>query len=95
MVTRVEIRCVNKSDHVNPHERILNIGRVSAGGTHWKLSQTEAIHYIVKDTYLYYVNQGGNQVNVVIATTQYGYKYLKTTADGEQPDNLLSLPECP
>ena len=95
MTTRVEIRYVNKSDHVNPYERIINIGGVSAGGTHWKLSQTEAIHHIVNDTYLYYVNQGGNQVNVVIATSQYGYKYLKTTADGEQPDNLLSLPECP
>jgi len=95
MATRVEIRCVNKSDHVNPHERILNIGGVSAGGTHWKLSQTEAIHCIIKDTYLYFIRRGGDQVNVVIATSQYGYKYLKTTADGEQPDYLLSLPECP
>ncbi|MCI0554621.1 MAG: DUF3892 domain-containing protein [Anaerolineae bacterium] len=95
MVTRVEISCINKSDRFNPHERILNVGGVTAGGTPWKLSQTDAIHYIVKDTYLFYVNQGGNKVNVVIATSQYGYKYLKTTADGEQPDNLLSLPECP
>jgi len=95
MATRVEIRCVNKSERFNPYERILNVGGVTAGGTHWKLSQSEAIHHIVKDTYLYYVKQGGNQVNVVIATSQYGYKYLKTTADGEQPDNLLSLPECP
>jgi hypothetical protein len=95
MATRVEIRCINKSDRFNPHERILNIGGVSAGGTHWKLSQTEAIHCIVKDTYLYYVRRGEKQVNVVIATSQYGYKYLKTTADGEQPDHLLRLPECP
>ena len=95
MATRVEIRCVNKSDSFNPHERIINVGGVSAGGTHWKLSQTEAIHYIVNNTYLFHVDQGGNKVNVVIATSQYGHKYLKTTADGEQPDNLLSLPECP
>jgi len=80
---------------VNPHERILNIGGVSAGGTHWKLSQTEAIHCIIKDTYLYFIRRGGDQVNVVIATSQYGFKYLKTTADGEQPDHLLRLPECP
>ena len=95
MATRVEIRCINKSDRLNPHERIINVGGVKADGRRWKLSQTEAIHYIVKDTYLFYVNRGGNKVNVVIATSQYGYKYLKTTADGEQPDNLLSLPECP
>ena len=48
MATRVEIRCINKSDRFNPHERIINVGGVTAGGTHWKLSQTEAIHYIVK-----------------------------------------------
>ncbi len=95
MSDRFEIRCINKSDRFNPHERILNVGGVNAQGIHWKLSQTEAIHYIIKDTCLFYVNRGGKEVNVVIATSQYGYKYLKTTADGEQPDNLLSLPECP
>ncbi len=30
-----------------------------------------------------------------VETSRYGNKYLKTEADGEQPDNLLSLPECP
>ncbi len=95
MAARVEILCVNKSNRFNPHERILNIGGVGAGGTHWKLSQTEAIHCIIKDTYLYYVKRGRDRVNVVIATSPYGYKYLKTTADGEQPDHLLGLPECP
>ncbi len=94
MATRVEIRCVNKSDSSNPHERILNIGGINADSTRWKLSQTEAIHYIVQDTYLFYVKRGGQIVYVVIAS-QSGWKYLKTTADGEQPDDLLSLPECP
>ena len=94
MATRVEIRCINKSDSFNPHERIVNVGGVNTDGTHWKLSQTEAIHYIIQDTYLFYVRQGGKLDYVVIAS-QSGWKYLKTTADGEQPDNLLSLPECP
>ena len=94
MATRVEIRCINKSDSFNPHERIVNVGGVNADGTRWKLSQTEAIHCIVKDTYLFYVKRGDKMDYVVIAS-QSGWKYLKTTADGEQPDNLLSLPECP
>jgi hypothetical protein len=94
MATRVEISCINKSDRFNPHERILNVGGVNTDGTRWKLSQTEAIHYIVQDTYLFYVKSGSKMVYVVIAS-QSGWKYLKTTADGEQPDNLLSLPECP
>jgi len=94
MSTTVEIRCINKSESFDPHERILNVGGLTEGGRPWKLSQTEAIHYIVKDTCLFYVKLGGNEVNVVIASHS-GWKYLKTTADGDQPDDLLSLPECP
>ncbi len=94
MANRVEIRCINKSESLNPHERILNIGGVNTDGTRWKLSHTEAIHCIVKDTYLFYIKHDGKIVYVVIAS-QSGWKYLKTTTDGEQPDDLLALPECP
>ena len=94
MSTTVEIRCINKSESFDPHERILNVGGLTEGGRPWKLSQTDAIHYIVKDTCLFYVKRGSNEVNVVIASHS-GWKYLKTTADGDQPDDLLSLPECP
>jgi hypothetical protein len=31
----------------------------------------------------------------VIVAVHNGHKYIKTKADGIQPDNLLSLPECP
>jgi hypothetical protein len=41
------------------------------------------------------VQAGGRGVWVIIAVSQCGHKYLKTQADGLQPDNLLSLPECP
>ena len=33
-------------------------------------------------------------VDVVVAVSRFGHSYLKTQADGEVPDNLLSLPEC-
>jgi hypothetical protein len=26
--------------------------------------------------------------------SRFGNKYLKTTSDGDQPNNLLALPEC-
>ena len=94
MATRVEIRCINKSESVNPHERIINLGGVNADGSRWKLSHTEAIHCIVNDTYLFYIKRGVKIVYVVIAN-QSGWKYLKTTTDGDQPDDLLRLPECP
>jgi hypothetical protein len=94
MATAIEIRCINKSTSLNPHDRILNVGGVNADRTRWKLSQTEAIHCIMQDTYLFYIKHDRKTVYVVIAN-QAGWKYLKTTADGEQPDDLLRLPECP
>jgi hypothetical protein len=72
----------------------IKINGINADRTRWKLSHTEAIHSIVNNTYLFYVKQGGKIIHVVIAN-QAGWKYLKTTEDGEQPDILLSLPECP
>lgn len=91
----VRIQCINKSDRYNAHERILNIGGVNPDGARWKRSQQQAVADIEAGTYSYYVSVGGRNVDVIVATSQYGNKYVKTTADGEQPDNLLSLPECP
>jgi hypothetical protein len=94
MPSRHEILCINKSDRTNPHERIVNIGGRNADGTAWRLSQPEAIQGIESGKWEFYVRQGGTTTNVVVAVSRYGHKYLKTQADGEQPNNLLSLPEC-
>lgn len=95
MPSRHEVRCVNKSDRYNPHERILFIGGINPNGTRWKLSQEEAINGIESGKWSFYVSRGGYTVDVIVAVSRYGNKYLKTEADGESPDNLLSLPECP
>jgi hypothetical protein len=95
MAIRIEIRCINKSNRTNHYERISFIGGVNADGTHWKMSESAAIAAIKIGTYTFYVNRGGTSVDVIIAKSVYGNEYLKTVADGEQPDNLLSLPECP
>jgi hypothetical protein len=95
MAARLEVLCVNKSDRYNPHERIRYIGGKNADGTRWKLGETDAIAGIEEGKWEFYVAKGGHVVNVIIAVSPYGNKYLKTTADGDQPDNLLSLPECP
>jgi hypothetical protein len=88
-MARYQVSCINKTDRYNAHERIRNIG-----GSGWKFTETEAIGYIERREHTFYVTAGGSTVQVIIATSRYGNKYLKTENDGEQPDNLLSLPEC-
>lgn len=96
MATSVRITCINKTDRSDPHERIRRIGGVNPDGTGWRLSLDEAIRTSEDGTYAFYVERpAGDRVAVVVATSARGNKYLKTTADGEQPNNLLALPECP
>jgi uncharacterized protein DUF3892 len=94
MAAQHEVLCINKSDRFDSHERILRIGGRNADGTAWTLSQKDAIDGIESDKWSFFVRRGGHVVNVIVSKSRYGHKYLKTVADGDQPDNLLALPEC-
>lgn len=95
MVNGHQIRCINKSDRYNPHERIIYVGGVNPDGGRWKLTQREAIVGIESGKWQFWVSANGKSVGVIVAVSASGNKYLKTQNDGEQPNNLLSLPECP
>ena len=91
-----EITCIQKTDRTQVHERIKLIGGIDAAdGKRWKLSQGEAIMAIQDGRASFHVKAGGKAVPVVVQTSAWGVKYLKTTADNEQPNTLLNLPECP
>ncbi|MBW4474751.1 MAG: DUF3892 domain-containing protein [Stenomitos rutilans HA7619-LM2] len=94
MASKHEIICVNKSDRPNPHERITHVGGKDTNGSRWLLTQQTAIQKIESGTSAFFVRKAGHVVDVIVAVSRYGNKYLKTVPDGEQPNNLLSLTEC-
>ena len=92
----IRIRCINNNDRNDQYTRITHIGGQNDDGARWKRTQSQAIHDIETGTYAYFVERpAGDRVNVIVAVSQHGNKYIKTTADGDAPNNLLSLPECP
>lgn len=93
MAQTAQIQCINKTNRYSAHDRISHVG--GANPTRWKLTQEQAIQAIEAGAWQFYVSVNGNSAWVIVAISAAGNKYLKTQNDGEQPNNLLSLPECP
>ncbi|MBX9464596.1 MAG: DUF3892 domain-containing protein [Aquamicrobium sp.] len=94
MANSAQIKCINKDDRYDPYERITHVGGYV--NSQWKLTLADAIGKIERGEWTFFVERPPeDRVWVEIAVSRYGNKYLKTDADGDEPNNLLSLPECP
>lgn len=89
-----QIDCIEKEDRLNPTEAIQFIGGRGGDGKRWRISQKEAIAGIESGKWAFYVIAHAKSVNVIVALSRFGNKYIKTEADGDAPNNLLSLQHC-
>ena len=93
MAERLEIRWVEKNNSDDPSLRVAAIGGKKTDGRRWQMTQAEAIRGVQSGMVSFYVRRCGMIVDVVVSVTRFGHAYLRTIADTDQPENLLSLPD--
>jgi Protein of unknown function (DUF3892) len=90
MADDIRITC-HKPDNQDADRRIQGL----RGGGGWYRNIDQLIAGIEAGTYrLWTVAPSGKSVWVIVAKRGNGRKYLKTEADGVEPNNLLALPHC-
>jgi hypothetical protein len=83
-----QITCI-VPDSSDPDRRI-----DAVGGAGWQKSEDDVIEEIDGGRESYFVEVGGEKVDVVVAE-RGDTKYLRTDPDKTTANNLLSLPPCP
>jgi hypothetical protein len=89
------VQCVRRPGRTGPR------GLQGIGGTfpqtnrRWYLSLPQAIEEIDRGQAFYVEEPTGDRVAVVVDRTSRARPFLHTVADGDGPNNLLSLPSCP
>ena len=94
MPPRYRIHCIKRSDLVNHDRRIRSLGGVNADGSRWTISEAALIASIEEGRWQFYVALNGADMQLVVATSRYGNKYVKALDDNLHPETLLALPEC-
>jgi hypothetical protein len=87
------IECVTRAPDEAPTRALQGFGG-RRGGFLWRLTREELIGEIRRGERFFVERPDGNRVDVVIARTDDGFEYVRTTADGTEPNNLLNLPDC-
>lgn len=90
----VQVTCINKSTPNGGHEHITHLGNPSAK---WKWTREAVIESIDAKTNTFYVldPKNGKRADVGVVRPEGRAAYVRTYADGDWNDNLLSLSTCP
>lgn len=91
------IRCIRKNPRNDPYTAIERVGGTNPDGGRWSETQQCAVNAIDSGEWVLFVEIGTRRVKVITAESPYGNgrRHIKTEADGQGKNNLLSLPECP
>lgn len=91
----IRVDCVTRNDRVSPYHRIRAVGGPKSDGTRWRLSEAAVITAIENERATFFVESPVGRRVEIVAAQGLGRRYLKAESDGEMPDLLLALPDCP
>jgi len=91
-----KITCIKKQggNHEDPHHAIERVGWVQPDGQNGLSTRVEMYDWIKDKKGEAYVSDGVKSVPVGTYVSTNGTKCIRTYADGQWTNNLLSLPEC-
>lgn len=90
----VQVTCITKSLPQGNHEHITHLGDILGS---WKWTREAVIQSIDNKTHTFFVldPSTGERSDVGVVRPQGQPAYVRTHADGDWNDNLLSLSPCP
>lgn len=90
-----EVKCITKPNRLSAHEHITHIGNPYANPP-WKWPREQVIASIDGGTNTFYVVDPrlGKRSDVGVVRSPGRAPYLRTYANGDWNNNLLSLPQC-
>lgn len=91
-MSRYRVTCTQKREK---HEHIISLGCYGPGGDHHRFSEAEAIDRIEHHGDSFYTERPNGHVAEIEVVIIDGTKFLKTKPDGQLPNNLDWLPDCP
>jgi Protein of unknown function (DUF3892) len=89
----VKVTCITKPNPQSPHEHITHLGNPARG---WKWTREQVIQSIDANTNTFFVVDPvtDERSDVGVVRPAGRLPYLRTHADGDWNDNLLSLNQC-
>jgi len=91
-MARYRVSCTQKREK---HEHVISLGCYGPGNTFHRFSEAEVIDRIENCGDTFYAERPDGHVAEIEVVDREGEKYLKTKPDGERPNNLDWLPDCP
>lgn len=94
MAILLKVKWVEQSNEPEPHRRIRHIGGDSRQ-FRWKHSQAEAVEFIERRQFEYYIENDPRSARLSVARTLEGKKYLTAQPETGTSQLLLDLPQFP